>query len=169
MTATERVEQLGRGLAELRNTSRFLPISTELIAEKAERVFERGMGADGKPLPPYSTKPISIGKKSTPRQSAAGRYEGGYAQFKSAIGRGGNTNLYLFGLLQSAYSTGIVPVISGTLWQFGSEVKPSSTNPSGKLQGILNRYPTAFSTSEKEKKLVQDRIRSDIRRIFGAS
>jgi hypothetical protein len=169
MTASQRAEQLGRALAEMQNPARFLPITTELIARKSERIFTKGMGADGNPLPPYSTKPISIGKKGTPRKSAAGKYEGGYGEFKAAIGRGGNTNLFLFGLLQSAYTTGIVPAVSGTLWQFGSEIRPSSSNPAGKLEGILNRYPTAFGTSDSEKKLVQDRIRSEIRRIFGAS
>jgi hypothetical protein len=166
MTASQRAEQLGRALAEMQNPARFLPIATELIARKSERIFTKGMGADGNPLPPYSTKPISIGKKATPRKSAAGKYEGGYGEFKSALGRGGNTNLFLFGLLQSAYTTGIVPAVSGTVWQFGSEIRASSSNPAGKLEGILNRYPTAFGTSESEKKLVQDRINSEIRRIF---
>lgn len=167
MTANDRAEQLGRALAEMRNPQRFVAISTELIAKKNKRIFTDGMGADGNPLPPYSTKKISISKKNTPRQSAAGTYEGGYGEFKAAIGRGGGkTNLLLFGLLNSAYSTGIVPAVNGSVIRFGTEIKASQSNPEGKLEGLLKKYPTAFGTSEDEKKLVQDRLRSEIRRIF---
>jgi len=166
MNAAQRAEQLGRGLAEMRNGARFLPIATELISVKVKRIFTDGMGADGNPLPPYSTKPTYIGKKGTPRRAAAGKYEGGYGQFKSAIGRGGKTNLFLFGLLNSAYATGIVPTLNGTNFAFGTQVRADSSNPAGKLEGILTKYPTAFGTSDSEKNLVLSRFRSEIARIF---
>lgn len=170
MTASQRAEQLGRGLAEMRNPANFIPIAGDLIRAKSDRIFSKGMGADGNPLPAYSTKPISIGKKATPRQSAKGKYEGGYAEFKAAIGRGGNTNLFLFGLLNSAYSTSIVPpLLSSGVIQFGTEVKEGKGNTAGKLEGIAKRYPTAFGTSESEKELVLSRFRSFIMRTFASS
>jgi hypothetical protein len=81
----------------------------DVLPEMAIRVFDKGQNGEGKEIGQYSTKPIYISKKATPK-IVGGRqtpksifYAGGYREFKGAIGRGTKVNLKLFGRFQQAF------------------------------------------------------------------
>lgn len=88
-------------------------VGNDAIALIKQRT-EEGLDADGKPFDAYSTKPISISKKSdtgrrlSPKggqKSKSGssvRYDGGYAEYKKASAGTSKPNLTLSGnMLQS--------------------------------------------------------------------
>lgn len=88
----------------------------DVLPEIAIRVFEDGKDGKGNEIKNrktqktgYSTKPIYISKKATPR-IAGGRqtpksiyYKGGYAEFKESIGIGSKVNLRVFGRFRQAF------------------------------------------------------------------
>lgn len=82
-----------------------------------------------------------------------------YGAFKSAIGRGSKVNLLLFGHLQSAFLNGVSPAIKkDKSIEVTVSIRPSITNPEGKIKGILEKYPEAFRLSKGEKETVVKRF-----------
>lgn len=76
----------------------------------SKRVFTEGKATDGSLIGQYSTKPIYISKKNSPRNAGEDKgktlfFPGGYREFKEKIGRGEKVNLKLFGRLQTDYLT----------------------------------------------------------------
>jgi len=64
--------------------------SHDVLEIVEDRIFIDGRGADGAPLPAYSTKPLYVSDKDRPKarggaKTPTGRfYEGGYRQYKQA-------------------------------------------------------------------------------------
>jgi hypothetical protein len=52
-----------------------------------QRIFERGQTATGGQIGTYGTNPISISKKSQARNTGKTYFAGGYAEYKTAIGK----------------------------------------------------------------------------------
>lgn len=63
-----------------------IAISTVLSVHKP-RIFEQGLDATGAKIGTYGTNPISISKKRQARQTGQTFFPGGYAQYKSAVGK----------------------------------------------------------------------------------
>lgn len=57
------------------------------LAVHKPRIFERGQDSNGSKIGTYSTNPISISKKSQARQTGKTYFPGGYAQYKTAVGK----------------------------------------------------------------------------------
>lgn len=57
------------------------------LAIHKPRIFAQGFDAKGQKIGTYSTKPISISKKQQARQTGKTYFEGGYAEYKKAVGR----------------------------------------------------------------------------------
>lgn len=82
----------------------------DILPESARRIFTDGKASDGSDIGNYSTNPIYISKKNSPRNAGEVKektlfFPGGYKQFKTDIGRGEDVNLRVFGRLQSDYLT----------------------------------------------------------------
>lgn len=58
-----------------------------VLAEQKRRIFSSGNDANNAQIGTYSTKPISIAKKDQAKQTGKTHFEGGYAEYKTLIGR----------------------------------------------------------------------------------
>lgn len=61
-------------------------LSTVLAVQK-QRIFSKGQAAEGGKIGRYSKKPASISRKNQARQTGHSYFAGGYAQYKSKIGK----------------------------------------------------------------------------------
>lgn len=61
-------------------------VSTVLAIHKP-RIFEKGTDASGAKIGTYSSKPISIAKSQQARNTGQTYFPGGYAEYKSAVGK----------------------------------------------------------------------------------
>jgi hypothetical protein len=60
---------------------------TSALAIHKPRIFEKGKAANGSPIGSYSSTPASISKKRQARNTGKTYFKGGYAEYKSAIGK----------------------------------------------------------------------------------
>lgn len=63
-----------------------IALSTVLAVHKA-RIFEKGEAESGGKIGTYGTNPISISKKNQARNTGKTYFKGGYAEYKSAVGK----------------------------------------------------------------------------------
>lgn len=61
--------------------------ASTVLAIQRERIFAQGKSSDGSQIGTYSTKPISISESRQARNTGQTRFEGGYAEYKSKIGK----------------------------------------------------------------------------------
>jgi hypothetical protein len=76
--------------------------SRSVLPMIGQRVFEDGKNPQGAVIGQYSTNPIGVSKKNTPR-GPGGYFPGGYKEFKESIGMPGTVNLRLFGVLMRGF------------------------------------------------------------------
>lgn len=62
-----------------------------VLAEQKKRIFQSGKDSSNGKIGTYSTNPISISKKNQARNTGKTYFPGGYRQYKSLSGKGGNT------------------------------------------------------------------------------
>jgi len=60
---------------------------TSVLALQKRRIFQNGEAADGSKIGTYGTKSASISKKQQARDTGKTYFKGGYAEYKSAIGK----------------------------------------------------------------------------------
>lgn len=158
-------------------------LTNEVVSRQSNRIFEKGTAGVGAGYN-YSTNPIyaSNDPKYTPRknpprgkksslptfkngkQRKSTYFAGGYAEFKTAVGKNRNNrvNLWLFGNFKRMFqNSGKNPVkrINQTGFSLLIQFKASKNNPQGKLDSILTRYPDMFKLSPGERKFVVRRFR----------
>lgn len=108
------------------------------------RIFVRGLDSQGSQIGHYSTKPISISKKNQAKQTGRTRFKGGYAEYKSAIGKNpGFVNLRNTDQLYGDYS----------LTQTGRDFGFGFSNPlnSQKAGWVTEKYDKEiFPVSDQE-------------------
>jgi hypothetical protein len=76
-----------------------------VLAQQRQRIFTSGKDDANTQIGQYSTKPISISKKNQARQTGKTHFEGGYAEYKTAIGKNpGHVNLQNTGQMMMDYS-----------------------------------------------------------------
>ncbi len=72
----------------LRRNDRAVRIAlTSVLAVQKQRIFNRGQDANASRIGTYSRKPASISRKSQARSTGHTYFPGGYAQYKSEIGK----------------------------------------------------------------------------------
>lgn len=77
-----------RELNQLSQTDRAMRTALNtVLAEQKRRIFSDGQDATGSEIGTYSTKPISIARKDQARNTGKTYFSGGYAEYKSLIGR----------------------------------------------------------------------------------
>jgi hypothetical protein len=80
-----------------------IAVNTVFSVHKA-RIFEKGLDGNDSKIGDYSTKPISISPSKQARNTGKTRFEGGYAEYKTAIGKNpGYVNLRNFDQMSSDY------------------------------------------------------------------
>lgn len=118
-------------------------ISTVLAVHKS-RIFDQGLDANGDVIGTYSTNPINISSKKQARNTGKSFFPGGYAEYKTAIGKNpGYVNLQNFGHMRADYG----------LIQNGTEYGLGYQNPENYKKSIWlqEKYDKAiFHHSDKE-------------------
>ena len=75
-------------LNRLRRNDRAIRIAlTSVFAVHKQRIFNKGQTADGGKIGTYSTVPASVSRQNQARNTGRTYFPGGYAQYKSAIGK----------------------------------------------------------------------------------
>ena len=156
--------------AELNNQKLYVGAASEVGRMVAKRIFQDGISSDGGAIePPYSTKPISISADNSPIKSAAKKYQGGYGEFKRAIGRGGRVNLFLFGFFNRAYlASTLNPVVNVSPQgvSVGIGLNYSTQNPREKVDNLLSKYEDAFKFSQQERETYLEENRKILRKLW---
>ena len=89
---------------------------SSVLAIHKPRIFEKGLDGSDAKIGTYSTKPISISKKNQARQTGKTYFKGGYAEYKTAIGKNpGFVNLRNTDQMRMDYGL----IINGTSYGFG--------------------------------------------------
>jgi hypothetical protein len=137
----------------------------DILPDVARRVFTDGKATDGSDIGAYSTKPIYISKKNSPRSAGIVKkktlfFPGGYKQFKSDIGRGDEVNLKVFGRLQTDYLT---PLKKDTPEGLSFELKEAAN--AEKKEGNEKRFgKDIFNLNQTEKDKVTNTISFEVAR-----
>lgn len=85
--ANELIDLVNKINATIRD-ERFKRVAlTTVLAIQKPRIFEKGLDSTGATIGKYSTSPISISKKNQARNTGKTYFKGGYAEYKSAIGK----------------------------------------------------------------------------------
>ena len=156
--------------SEVNNQKLYVGAASAVGREVGKRIFQDGISSDGGPITPaYSTNPINVSASQSPRQSGVGYFKGGYGQFKRAIGRGSNVNLFLFGFFNRAYLASVINPTVRTTPQginIGIGINYSTQNPREKVDGLLSRYEDAFKYSQSERELAIEKNREVFRKLW---
>lgn len=134
---------------------------TTLLAIQKQRIFQQGQDRNKTTIGTYSTKPISISKNSQARQTGKTYFKGGYAEYKSAIGKNeGKVNLRNTDQMQMDY--GIVKG-SGTSWGLGFQNEENYN----KSQWNSEKYKKdIFDPSDQELSIFADVLKAEIEKLI---
>jgi hypothetical protein len=148
--ANELTDLINRIDASIRSDRNIRITLSSVLAIQKPRIFERGQDASGNKIGTYGTNPISISKKNQARNTGRSYFKGGYAEYKSAVGKNPgfvilrNTDqMYLdYGLIESGGSYG-----------FGFQ----NTVNYNKSQWMEEKYKKdIFDISSEEEKVLAD-------------
>lgn len=189
--ATYTIDQYVKKLQNVKiKAEPFYNIANELIGRVDNRVFNKGIGGNGRRIGTYSKEPayFSIsGKKNkarnlstTPRGKKDGSgkkflngqdrksvfMKGGYDEFKSDVGKntaGGSVNLWLSGQFRRAWQNSNDPLQQDTNgFSIKFSIKTSEANDEDKVNSIIKRYPEAFKLTKGEKKYIVKRFEEEL-------
>lgn len=148
-----------RKLLNLANNGEPMRIAvTTVFAEQKARIFERGMSTNQGKIGRYGTNPISISKKRQAKQTGKTYFKGGYAEYKSAIGKNpGFVNLVNTGQMQADYGV----LRKGRNFGFGFQ----NTENFEKTEWAESRFKKdIFEVNDKELNLFSRVIDFEVRR-----
>lgn len=81
-------DPLIKALETLRSDPRIIKTAlSSVLPEHKNRIFKNGFDSKGVQIGTYGTKTISISKKNQARNTGKTYFKGGYAEYKSAIGK----------------------------------------------------------------------------------
>lgn len=157
-------DPLIKALEALRSDPRIIKtaLSSVLPAHK-DRIFKQGFDSKGVKIGTYGTKKISISKKNQARNTGQTYFKGGYAEYKSAIGKNPgfvilrNTDQMMmdYGLLQLGNNT------FGYGFQNQANFDKSQWNETKYKKKI-------FTLSKGEEKLLADVLAFEVNRVLNA-
>lgn len=123
------------------------------------RIFQSGQDSNKSKIGKYSTKPISISRKNQARNTGKTYFPGGYAEYKSAIGKGGDVNFRNTDQMQMDY--GIIQ--NGSEFGFGFQ---NSFNFE-KSQWLQDKYgKDVFDLSEQELNVLGDVHLAEVEKLL---
>jgi hypothetical protein len=132
---------------------------TTVLAVHKRRIFQDGLDADGGRIGTYSTNPIQIPKNKQARNTGKTKFEGGYAEYKTAIGKNpGYVNLQNFGQMMADYG----------LMQVGQEFGLGYQNPDNynKSMWLQEKYDKQiFHHSQSEIDLLMNVLMFELNKV----
>lgn len=130
---------------------------TSVLPIHKKRIFESGKSAAGVQIGTYGTKPISIAKKNQARQTGHTYFKGGYAQYKTEIGKNqGFVNLRNTDQMQVDYG---LQVLGARSFGYGFT---NSTNYK-KSQWMQDKYDKdIFVLAQSEQDLIADILTKEL-------
>lgn len=129
---------------------------TTVLAVHKPRIFEKGTDAFNAKIGTYSTKPASISKSNQSRQTGKTYFKGGYAEYKTAIGKNpGYVNLRNTDQMMMDYGI----IASGGKFGLGFQ-NPLNYN---KSQWMQDKYDKGiFDHTDSELSLLADVLKAEL-------
>lgn len=132
---------------------------TSVLAVHKPRIFQSGQDSDKSKIGKYSTKKISISRKRQARDTGHTVFQGGYAQYKEEIGKGGDVNFRDTDQMQMDY--GIIQ--NGTEFGFGFQNEQNYN----KSQWLQDKYDKdVFDLTEQELDLLGDVHKAEVEKLL---
>lgn len=132
---------------------------TSVLAVHKQRIFQTGQDANKSKIGKYSTTPISISKKNQARNTGKTYFKGGYAEYKDAIGKGGDVNFRNTDQMQMDY--GIIQ--NGNEFGFGFQ----NTENFNKSQWLQDKYDKdVFDLTEQELDILGDVHKAEVEKLL---
>lgn len=157
-------DPLIRALEALRSDPRIIKTAlSSVLPEHKNRIFKQGFDSKGVQIGTYGTKKISIAKNKQARNTGRTYFKGGYAEYKSAIGKNPgfvnlrNTDQMMvdYGLIQLGNST------FGFGFQNEENYKKSQWNE-------LKYKKKIFALSKAEENLLTNVLTAEIKKALNA-
>jgi hypothetical protein len=129
---------------------------TTVLAIHKPRIFESGQDSKKQKIGTYSTKPTSISKNNQARNTGKTRFEGGYSEYKSAIGKNpGYVNLRNTDQMQMDYQL----IVDGDKYGFGFQ----NNFNFNKSQWLQEKYDKdIFDLTDQEVNIFADTLKAQI-------
>lgn len=129
---------------------------TTVLAVHKPRIFEKGTDASNAKIGIYSTKPASISKSNQSRQTGKTYFKGGYAEYKTAIGKNpGYVNLRNTDQMMMDYGM----ITSGGKFGLGFQ-NPLNYNKSQWMQDKYDK--NIFDHTDSELNLLADVLKAEL-------
>lgn len=130
-------------------------LSTVLAIQKP-RIFEQGQDSKKSKIGTYSTNPISISKKNQARNTGKTYFKGGYAEYKSAVGKNpGYVNLRNTDQMMMDYQL----IVNGDRYGFGFQNHFNYE----KSEWLQDKYDkNIFDLTEQELNVLADTLKAQI-------
>lgn len=149
-------------LNNLLNVDKTMRIAmSSLLAAQKKRIFQEGNDAENSKIGTYSKKKISISRKNQAKDTGRTVFEGGYAEYKSLIGRNpGYVNLRNTDQMMMDFS---VQIISSNEYGLGF----NNDINFDKTEWMESKYKKEiFDESSQEAELVENIILTEIDKIL---
>jgi hypothetical protein len=160
-------ESIARRLTEQTVQDAMRTAAIDVLADASDRIFEKGLDSSNDTIGQYSTKPIYISKKNSPKKAGIEKkstyyFPGGYKQFKSEIKGTSKVNLQVFGRLRNSYKAS-KEVVSG----YSLKYELNSEESAQKKEWVEENFnKDIFSLTKDEIKTVQKTFQFElIRRL----
>lgn len=129
---------------------------TTVLAIQKPRIFEKGQDSKKSKIGTYSTDPISISKKSQARNTGKTYFKGGYAEYKSAIGKNpGYVNFRNTDQMMMDYQL----IVSGDQYGFGFQNHFNYE----KSEWLQDKYDkNVFDLTEQELNVLADTLKAQV-------
>lgn len=132
---------------------------TSVLAIHKPRIFQTGQDANKSKIGRYSTTPISISKKNQARNTGKTYFKGGYAEYKDAIGKGGDVNFRNTDQMQMDY--GIIQ--NGSEFGFGFQ----NADNFNKSQWLQDKYDKdVFDLTDQELDILGDVHKAEVEKLL---
>lgn len=132
---------------------------TSVLAVHKPRIFQTGQDANKSKIGKYSTTPISISKKNQARNTGKTYFKGGYAEYKDAIGKGGDVNFRNTDQMQMDY--GIIQ--NGSEFGFGFQ----NSENFNKSQWLQDKYDKdVFDLTDQELDILGDVHKAEVEKLL---
>lgn len=167
--------RLKKFIQEIEKTKPVFLAVSNVVREQSIRVFENGGVESGGAKGSYTGGALYVNPKTAPRSrglklqgknGGKSKFKNGnprktayfasYAAYKLALGKKAYPNLVLFGNLEKAFGASIKEKKSGDTITITQGIRIDLSNPIGKINGLIEKYPFAFKPTEQEKQMYYD-------------
>lgn len=179
------VKELEQRAKDLSDSRPFFEIAAFTHRAQVKRIFDLKKNSQGGIIGEYSTKPIYVDPRDSPRsigrpigKSKKSKFKdgtdhksryfpGGYKEFKQKVRGSTTVDLFLFSIFSKSYRGGLRPVNTTIpIKRFQTVVTATAGNPEGKIEGLTERYELAFKLSKNEKEQHLKKTRALVLKIL---